>query len=134
MIKELKLGNLLKRGDDVCIVTSLFLSHFNCRDILTDIEYGNNHQNNYQPIELNHEWFTKMGSKFNQNLIEVDNIIVQTEPFYQLNTLTFYKVLGPPSMYQLNINDRFLLPTFEYVHQIQNLYSSLYHEHIKLNL
>ena len=115
-INELRLNNLLKRGEDVVIVSAIFRSHFNCVNQESGIDYGNNHQNNYQPIPLTEEWLLKFG--FQDRFLLCDNHKIDYE-ITERSEIIFW----------LNENGINL----EFVHQLQNLYFALTGEELKIN-
>lgn len=119
---ELRLKNLLKRGEDIVIVSAIFISHFNCVNEESGIDYGNNHQNNFQPIPLTEEWllkfgFVKIGTNYeNKWLVLWGNIKTKSIDF----------VLNEPHSRKRKITE------LKHVHQLQNFYFALTGEELTI--
>jgi hypothetical protein len=132
--QELRIGNLVKFGDNLCVVRAIFLTHFRCVNVETGIDYGESIRVNYEPIPLTEDLILNSSAGFEK--ISDDGI-----PTYE----TDYDCPKPDGVYGHRILFRIMkhdfgywfileyqdtkrginLGTFYYFHQLQNIWQDL---------
>lgn len=139
-IQELRLDNLLKRGDDIVVVSAIFRSHFNCDNYENGIDYGNNHQNNYQPIPLTEEWLLKLGFEHTKTdaPMWINSFCINIPARWGNRLVIEAKVedseYGGIEAYLILTHARALRveKKYRYVHEVQNLYYALTQTELQL--
>lgn len=121
-VNEVRIDNLVSYGDNICLVRSIYLTHFSCVNMDNGTDYGNSLQSNYKPIPLTEEWLLKFGFE----IIPYEN----KEVYYSITD----KVAMSYDDFIVIIIDSFDNKYFDYdyatckigyVHQLQNLYFAL---------
>lgn len=123
---ELRIGNLVKKGNDLCTVKGYYDNLFIVEDN-EKIEFKSNVFDNIKPIPLIEEWLLKFGfEKFKGKLGDVYCLIRnEFEIYFKIEHWNHIECKD--SIY---FNNWFIKYTIhphkiEYIHQLQNLYFAL---------
>ena len=128
MDKDLKIGNLFYYGDRLAEVSTIHRTHFYCEEYKTRIAFGNSIQLSFKPIPLTEEWILKFGFEVNTYgyVIGKDNLNIHIwmhdDGLVRDIELSSTMISGAYPK----------IENFKYVHQIQNLYYSLFGEELTI--
>jgi hypothetical protein len=121
---ELRVGNLLDTKEHKNVIVSAIDSVDSEIGYYWRLHYfGYWKINKFQPIPLTEEWLLKFGFKKVSTNFENDFLIIHGN----IKTGTFDFLLNIPNTTRYNVS------VIKFVHQLQNLYFSLFGEELRLN-
>jgi hypothetical protein len=120
---ELRIGNLVKKGNDLCIVKGYYDNLFIVEDT-EKIEFKSNVFDNLKPIPLTEEWLLKFDMELTDGFSSSRKLYLNNYE-NDISKITYSPKEGLLRLSNGHTKGTMLIPHIKYVNQLQNIYFAL---------